>query len=83
MAGLIHALILGKRVSEEVFQKRLKICKYFRFLSIKNSKQYCNICGCSVSENKRILNLAHYEEHLPLYGCKHPRGSRWQYLKKP
>ena len=72
------ALFLGKYVSKERIKKRIQICSGCSYLKIGDcGNMNCGICGCKVSGDASLTNLAKYEE-TPDYGCKHPQGSRWK-----
>lgn len=83
------ALIANKRVSQERLEKRIAICQDCRLVEVYE-KTYpdgrepqkllrCSICGCKITRNTRLLNLAaHEEDHDAGYGCKAPGGSKWK-----
>lgn len=78
--SFVKALFTGQKVSEEVTRKRIEICSSCPLVRENSDGQkWCGQCGCSVSsENKKLRNLAAYEENLPEWGCKHPEGSKWK-----
>ena len=87
MGSFFQALALGKRVSLDVIQERESVCR-----SCDNARKteegelWCGICGCGVApDDKKIRNLAAYEENLPIWGCKHPErhlGKGWPIKKE-
>lgn len=76
-----RAVLTGRKVSAEVAAARTAICEKCDRVARDDKGMWCGVCGCPVSaENKRIKNLAAYEENLPAWGCKHPRradGKGW------
>ena len=73
------ALVSGETVSKEQIEKRIRICGMCEYISIStDGYMTCGICGCNVDARALLVNLALYEENLPLYGCKFPSGSKWK-----
>lgn len=84
-----RAIIANNRVSQERVEARLAICQDCRLVEVYE-KHYgggrepqlllrCSICGCKITRNTRLLNLAaHEEDHAAGYGCKAPGGSKWK-----
>ena len=79
--SLASALLTGKDVSERRMQKRVEICS-----TCPNVKPFgegdmaiyqCGVCGCHLSGDSTLVNLARYEEQR-LYGCKAVGGSKWK-----
>lgn len=80
------AMATGKRVEDKsIIEKRLQICRQCEWLRQDSDKNFwCGVCGCKMSDDdKKLLNLAAFEENLPLWGCKYkgPDGkvkSKWK-----
>ena len=68
------AMVSGKYVSKEILEERAAICGKCKFLRVTpEGVKWCGICGCKTSsEERKINNLAAYEENLPHWGCKYP-----------
>lgn len=81
-----QALVTGRKVSLEIMNERTEICKKCEFArQTDDGDMWCGKCGCSVSTNdKKIQNLAAYEENLPIWGCKYPDKSKggWKPIEK-
>jgi hypothetical protein len=72
-ASFLQAMLISRRVSDEVEAERVAICNTCDKRGTDGKTSWCNVCGCGVGADVRsILNLAHYEENLPKWGCKHP-----------
>jgi len=71
--SFVQAVFTGKYVSAEIVAERSVICSACEYLRTDpNGLQWCGVCGCKTSaENRKINNLASYEENLPEWGCKH------------
>ena len=81
--SLGQAIISGKYVAKDVLDERVAICGKCEFLRVApNGDEWCGICGCKASaEDRKITNLAAYEENLPMWGCKHSKrktGFGWK-----
>ena len=70
-----QAIVTGKYVANEILKERVAICGKCEFLRIDpNGHEWCAVCGCKTSsEDRKINNLAAYEENLPKWGCKYPK----------
>jgi hypothetical protein len=71
--SFFQAMLLSPRVAPEVEAARQAICEGCDKRGTDGKTSWCNVCGCGVGADVRsILNLAHYSENLPKWGCKHP-----------
>lgn len=80
--SLSKAIVTGVKVDEKTAERRISICKVCHYGRINDEgRGYCGYCGCKARKDaKTVWNLAAYEEHLPDWGCKHPRrleGKGW------
>lgn len=76
VASFAEAVLTSPRVSPEVEAERLSICDRCEHRKVPSdgTPPFCGLCGCKVSkEGWQVRNLAHYEENLPKWGCKHPQ----------
>lgn len=78
----LQAMLTGTKVSLAVAKTRQAICAQCNYSRLTPAGvRWCGICGCSVHrEAHTVLNLSHYAENLPLWGCKHPQravGKGW------
>lgn len=74
---VIYALTLGKGVSRERVRKRAEICQQCPYVKGEGVEQVCGICDCPVVGDRKLRNLARFEE-TKSYGCKHPEESQWK-----
>ncbi len=76
------AVTTADKVSDDRIKKRLQVCGACKYVVINKENQLaCGICNCTITERHLLLNLALYEEDespKKLWGCKHPKGSRWK-----
>lgn len=76
--SLARALLTGQDVSDERIQKRVEICTACELVvKHEDGLMSCGVCGCRLKGDRSLINLVRYEE-TPVYGCKHPKGSRWK-----
>jgi len=73
----ISALVSGETVGEMQMRKRVEVCAQCEYVREANGEMRCGICGCKISGDRGILNLAKFVE-TDSYGCKHPNGSQWK-----
>jgi len=75
------AALQGTYVDRATVLERMEICKRCEYRATDKKGDWCSLCGCGLSyEDKRLTNLAAYEENLPVWGCKHPNrhhGKGW------
>ena len=74
--SLGRALLTGTSVSAERLQKRIEICRACPNVTTANDHMACGICGCQLSGENKLVNLARYETTKE-YGCKHADGDQW------
>lgn len=72
------AILFGQKVCEQRLETRLRVCGQCPYSKERtDTHMVCDICGCGLPKQAKLLNLALYEE-TDDYGCKHPEGSRWK-----
>lgn len=80
LKSITSAVLVGKQISKERQEERLKTChgcELFRWNEVDQEAK-CGVCGCKLSgRSTKLLDLTSYEE-TEQYGCKHPRGSKWK-----
>lgn len=82
VATFVQAVAFGKRVLDDTIQERLRTCSTCDYMRrTESGDTWCGACGCKISTNNVVDNLAAYEENLPKWGCKHPKraeGLGWK-----
>jgi hypothetical protein len=69
--SVAFALLAGKGVSRERVVARAKICQTCPYVrATKTHEANCSICGCPVRAERKLVNLARFEE-TDKYGCKY------------
>jgi hypothetical protein len=75
--SFVQAMVNGRYVDAATVAERIETCRLCEYRRVDPAGQsWCGACGCRLSEQRHIRNLAAFEENLPAWGCKHPaRGS--------
>lgn len=80
----LEAVLFGKIVPFEIMKQRVAICEQCVYSKCDaKGRRFCNLCGCGVSEQRVIFNMARFNESRR-WGCKHPlrkRGKGWPFFK--